>query len=90
MNPMSDGEADAWWKDISGVCIFPECENPQNTGGLCVSHYSQKRRTGSLKPIRTPTAGRVTVRLSSTALRALGDEVSKRAQEVIEAWAASR
>ena len=70
------------------ACTFPGCGRPQSTGGLCAGHDSQRRRTGSLKPIRVPAAGRVTVRLSTRAMKALGGNPTTRAQEVIEAWAA--
>lgn len=65
--------------------------------GLCVPHYRQacrdreRGRVRPLRPIRTaPAAGRIGVRLSAAALRALGDRPAERAREVLEAWAKVR
>lgn len=35
------------------TCVFPDCPNPNvaNTHGLCMTHYSQRRRTGHMKAV---------------------------------------
>ena len=34
-----------------GCCEFEDCNRPQHGGGLCRSHYMQKRRTGETFPL---------------------------------------
>ena len=57
--------------------------------GLCPAHTQQQRRHGATAPIREaePAAARIGVRLSATALSALGPRPAARAREVIEEWA---
>lgn len=87
---MSNEEAELW-KQEEGRCTFPKCDRPFYARGLCLGHYTQDLRGGPLKPLRgKPSAGRVTVRLSAAAMAVLGNNPSKAAQNVIEAWASTQ
>ena len=75
------------------ACRSDGCERVSDVAGsgsgLCATHYQQQRRHGETSPIREaePAAARIGVRLSATALSALGPRPAARAREVIEEWA---
>lgn len=56
------------------TCAFPGCDRTARSQGLCVPHYQQQHRGGSLHPIRSP-GGRLvhatTIRLTAGELEAL-------------------
>lgn len=70
------------------TCSFPDCTLPATRLGLCRGHYTQHLRGKDLKPLRRPAAGRISVRLSETALAALGPNPAVQAREILERWAA--
>lgn len=41
-------------KEAGGSCTFPECGRVARTSGLCVTHYGQQNRSGTMRPIRDP------------------------------------
>lgn len=70
------------------TCSFQGCTKPATRLGLCRGHYTQQLRGKPLKPLLTPAAGRISVRLSEPTIAALGATPAVKAREILERWAA--
>ncbi len=88
-------------KDTDGLCSFQGCGRNARALGLCQTHYKQKRKLGTLRPIKPKRQGREgTVRYAGLSLTeacaAAIDKLAKKEgvapnaiiTDILEAWAA--
>jgi hypothetical protein len=80
---------------MTDPCSGPGCIRSARVLGLCASHYRQLHRGRPRTPLRGPHGSRgdearavsFGVRLSEAAAEQLGENLSTRAREILEAWA---